>query len=139
MAQHFDEVAGNRQVGPGRFGADMEEHDRPALHLLFMVTSGVPSARLAHVRSARSGVGSASTWRLTGTSVGRGMPAKGLKLGNPASGLRFAPGQAAAKRTFRPGAGSTGTSGSSAGAAARRGSAKRSSMPPFEIQRCRGA
>ncbi len=64
------------------------------------VTSGVPSARLAQVRAARSGVGSASTCRLTRMPSGRGMPAKGPKLGKSASGCGSAQERAPPECTF---------------------------------------
>ena len=59
------------------------------------VTSGVPSASVAQVRSARPASGSASTCRVTVTSFGTGMPLNGLSRENaraaaagPSSGCR---------------------------------------------------
>ena len=49
------------------------------------VTSGVPSDSEAMVAAARSGPGSASTWRLTRASSVTGRPANGLSGGNGAS------------------------------------------------------
>ena len=50
------------------------------------VTSGVPSASVAQVFSLSVASGSASTWRVTVTSVGTAMPANGLLRENAASG-----------------------------------------------------
>src|SRR5262249_53582 len=50
------------------------------------VTSGVPSASVAQVRSARPASGSASTWRLTVTSVGTAMVPNGPSRAQAASG-----------------------------------------------------
>ena len=49
------------------------------------VTSGVPSASVAQVRSVSVASGSASTWRLTVTSFGTGMLKNGLSRENAAS------------------------------------------------------
>ena len=50
------------------------------------VTSGVPSASVAQVLSLSVASGSASTWRVTVTSFGTGMPLNGLSRENAASG-----------------------------------------------------
>ena len=96
------------------------------------VTSGVPSASVAQVRSVRPDPGSASTWRVTVTSVGTAMPKNGLSREKAASGcgwsqLRLPPRMRPPRRSF------TGTRSSSA--AASRGPAKRTSTPPSSIQR----
>ena len=61
------------------------------------VTSGVPSASVAQVRSARPESGSASTWRVTVTSFGTAMPANGPSREKRGERLRLVPAQAAAE------------------------------------------
>ena len=70
------------------------------LSRLAPVTSGVPSARLAQVRSTMSEVGSASTCRVTVTSLGGARSAKGPVFGKFGDGLRRGPGQRAAHRAL---------------------------------------
>ncbi len=53
------------------------------------VTSGVPSASVAQVRSVSRASGSASTWRVTVTSSGTAMPLNGLSREKPASFCGF--------------------------------------------------
>ena len=65
---------------------------------LAAVTSGVPSASVAQVRSARPASGSASTWRVTLTSFGTGMLPNGPSLREGGERLRLVPAQAAAER-----------------------------------------
>ena len=98
---------------------------------LAAVTSGVPSASVAQVRSARPASGSASTWRVTLTSFGTGMLPNGPSFEKAVSGcgwsqLRLPPSVRPPRRSF------TGTRSSSE--PARRGPAKRTSMPPSSIQ-----
>ena len=98
---------------------------------LTAVTSGVPSASVAQVRSTRPASGSASTWRVTVTSFGTGMLPNGPSRENAASGcgwsqLRLPPSVRPPRRSL------TGTRSSSE--AASRGPAKRTSMPPSSIQ-----
>ena len=95
------------------------------------VTSGVPSASVAQVRSVSCESGSASTWRVTVTSFGTGMPANGPSREKPASccgfsQLRLPPRMRPPRRSF------TGTRSSSV-APARCGPAKRTSTPPLSI------
>ena len=85
-AQHLDEAAGDRQVRPGRLRRDVEEHERALFRGVSPVTSGVPSARLAQVRSTMSEVGSASTCRVTVTSLGGARSEKGPARGNSVTG-----------------------------------------------------
>ena len=88
------------------------------------VTSGVPSARLAQVLSARSTDGSARIWRFTVTSPGTSIPASGLSAGIGA--IFCGSDHDIVPPSWRsPVRSRTGTSGSSPGAAARRGPAKR--------------
>ena len=61
------------------------------------VTSGVPSASAAQVRSDSAPSGSASTWRLTRTSSGTVIPAKGLASDSVASGCSTSQVEAAAE------------------------------------------
>ena len=68
---------------------------------LTAVTSGVPSASVAQVRSISPASGSASTWRVTVTSLGTGMLPNGPSRENAASccgwsQLRLPPSDAAA-------------------------------------------
>ena len=94
------------------------------------VTSGVPSASVAQVRSVSVASGSASTWRLTVTSVGTGMSKNGLSRENAASCCGWS--QLSAPPSARPPRRSfTGTRSSSP--AASRGPAKRTSTPPSSI------
>ena len=99
------------------------------------VTSGVPSASVAQVRSPRSESGSASTCRVTATSPGTGMPKNGPSREKAASCCGFS--QVRLPPRVRPPRRSlTGTrSSSSASAAASRGPAKRTSTPPSSTQR----
>ena len=95
------------------------------------VTNGVPSASVAQVRSVNVASGSASTWRLTVTSVGTAMPKNGLSRVKALSCCgcsqdREPPRMRPPRRSF------TGTRSSSA--AASRGPAKRTSTPPSSIQ-----
>src|ERR1700683_3347455 len=90
------------------------------------VTSGVPSASVAQVLSLSVASGSASTWRVTVTSLGTGMPLNGLSRENAASGcglsqLRLPPRMRPPRRNL------TGTRSSSD--AGRRGPAKRTNTP----------
>ena len=62
------------------------------------VTSGVPSASVAQVRSVSVASGSASTCRLTVTSSGTGMSKNGLSRENAGELLRLVPAQRAAER-----------------------------------------
>ena len=89
---------------------------------LAAVTSGVPSASVAQVRSARPASGSASTWRVTVTSFGTAMPPNGLSREKAASccgwsQLRLPPSVRPPRRSF------TGTRSSSAAGEARAGEA----------------
>ncbi len=98
---------------------------------LVAVTSGVPSASVAQVRSARPASGSASTWRVTLTSFGTGILPNGPSFEKAVSGcgwsqLRLPPSVRPPRRSF------TGTRSSSE--PARRGPAKRTSMPPSSTQ-----
>ena len=61
------------------------------------VTSGVPSASVAQVRSVSVESGSASTWRVTVTSFGTAMPLNGLSREKRGELLRLVPAQAAAE------------------------------------------
>ena len=95
------------------------------------VTSGVPSASVAQVRSVRPESGSASTCRVTVTSFGTAMPLNGLSRENAASCCGCShesepPSVRPPRRSF------TGMRSSSA--AARRGPAKRTSTPPSSTQ-----
>ena len=95
------------------------------------VTSGVPSASVTQVRSVSVASGSASTWRLTVTSVGTAMPKNGLSRANAAISCGLS--QLSAPPSARPPRRSrTGTRSSSP--AASRGPANRTSTPPFSIQ-----
>ena len=98
------------------------------------VTSGVPSVRRAQVLVPRSGAGSASTWRLTVTSGGSARWANGLASSNGAkvTGLVH---DMAPPNERSPRLSLTGTRSSSL--SARRGPAKRISMPPPSIQDAR--
>ena len=96
------------------------------------VTSGVPSASVAQVRSVKVASGSASTWRLTVTSVGTAMPKNGLSRLKAASCCGCSQ-ESEPPRTRPPRRSFTGTRSSSA--AASRGPAKRTSTPPSSIQR----
>ena len=98
---------------------------------LVAVTSGVPSASVAQVRSARPASGSASTWRVTLTSFGTGILPNGPSFEKAVRGcgwsqLRLPPSVRPPRRSF------TGTRSSSE--PARRGPANRTSMPPSSIQ-----
>ena len=98
------------------------------------VTSGVPSASVAQVRSVNPESGSASTCRVTVTSFGTVMPLNGLSRANAASCCGCShesepPSVRPPRRSF------TGMRSSSA--AASRGPAKRTSTPPASTQRAR--
>ena len=72
---------------------------------LTAVTSGVPSASVAQVRSISPASGSASTWRVTVTSFGTGMLPNGPSRENAASGcgwsqLRLPPSMRPPRRSF---------------------------------------
>ena len=72
---------------------------------LTAVTSGVPSASVAQVRSTRPASGSASTWRVTVTSFGTGMLLNGPSREKAASGcgwsqLRLPPSVRPPRRSF---------------------------------------
>ncbi len=96
------------------------------------VTSGVPSASVAQVRSVRLELGSASTWRVTVTSVGTVMPLNGLSRAKAASCCGCS--QESEPPSVRPPRRSfTGMRSSSA--AASRGPAKRTSTPPSSTHR----
>ena len=65
---------------------------------LTAVTSGVPSASTAQIRLGRSPSGSASTWRVTVTSLGDGEAGERPGGGEGAERLRLLPGKRAAER-----------------------------------------
>ncbi len=95
------------------------------------VTSGVPSASEAQLRSASSASGSASTCRVTVTSPGTCRPANGPSAANAASCCGFSQVRLP-PRLRSPSRSLTGDSPSSA--CASRGPAKRTSTPPLSIQ-----
>ncbi len=95
------------------------------------VTSGVPSASRAHTRSARRGEGSASTCRSTVTSGGTARPAKGEPW--PKGARRCGCSHESEPPSCRSARSRTGSSES--GRSARRGPAKRMSVPPPSTNR----
>ena len=93
------------------------------------VTSGVPSASAAQVRSVSVPSGSASTWRWTSTSLGHGQPGERALLVEARRAAAASARTGCRRARGRRGGGVTGISASVA--AARRGPAKRTSVPPF--------
>ena len=94
--QHLHEKPRQRQRRPFGVGGDVEQHDLPLRPSACAVTSGVPSASAAMVRSARSGSGCAITCALDAHIVGDWQPGEGRVLGEGAQRLRLAPAHRAA-------------------------------------------
>ncbi len=129
-AQHLDEIARKRQVRPAGLGADVEEHDAAGADLAGRSRAACRRQGSPRCARARSGVGSAKNLALDQHVV------RARHAGEGAASADSRRAAAARTRTSAPSSARsplrsiTGTSGSSAGAAARRGPAKRISMPP---------
>ena len=95
--EHVDESARQRQVGPAACRRSHGTARSVPCRGAAAVTSGVPSASVAQVRSVSCESGSASTWRVTVTSFGTGMPLNGLSREKAGELLRLVPAQAAAE------------------------------------------
>ena len=102
------------------------------------VTSGVPSASVAQVWAARSGVGSARICRLTVTSAGGGRLANGPLGGNSVTACGVVH-DSAPPNDRSPRRNNTGSNSSSFPDVSSRELAKRTSVPPFSIQSIRDA